>query len=138
VKSSFLSHIRKNSSLAQNVMVLVLWALLAQTLFPTLAAAFPKQDGNGYYTTTMCTSKGLVTLTLDAQGNRVDDTPAERSVERCPLCIFNHVAVAPIGDCVFTLASVQLVTRIAISIDVLDLTDGVKDAYLARAPPFII
>lgn len=119
-------------------MVLVLWALLAQTLFPTLAAAFPKQDGNGYYTTTMCTSKGLVTLTLDAQGNRVGDSPTERSVERCPLCIFNHVAIAPAGDCDIAFTSVQLVTRIAISIDVLNLSDGERDAYLARAPPFIL
>ena len=136
MRNSVLTKLREKVTLTQNVMVFVLWSLFAQTLFPTLAAAFPHKTSDGLYKTTLCTKNGAITITIDAQGNRVDDQPDEQMVERCPSCIFQQVA-AGIIDAPVVAVLLPLIQQS----DVLETTfdaaipTAVPIDYWVRGPP---
>ncbi|WP_198338282.1 hypothetical protein [Labrenzia sp. VG12] len=65
---------------------LLLAALLPQGYMPSVA-----EDGT--FTVTLCTTDGLRTVTLDANGNEVPDAPADEDDPRAGHCLFASSSV---------------------------------------------
>ena len=74
----------------QAVATLLLLPFLLAALLPQ--GYMPSVTEDGTFTVTLCTTDGLRTVTLDANGNEVPDGPSEEGDSRAGHCIFTSVA----------------------------------------------
>lgn len=90
-------------------------------------------------TLVICTARGLVQVTVDADGNVVEPPVggSERmGVQDCGLCVMHGAAAAP--DSPLSLAVVRLVSTAKLPVAAQDLpnTSKYRHGLHARAPPF--
>lgn len=77
---------RARTDLRQAVATLLLLPFLLAALLPQ--GYMPAVSEDGTFTVTLCTTDGLRTVTLDANGNEVPDAPADEDDSRSGHCIF--------------------------------------------------
>ena len=83
-------HIRHNYPETRQVVIgLLLLPLLLVSLLPQ--GFMPAVTDGGTLTVTLCTSDGLRTVTLDANGQEVPDSPVDDEDNGAGLCIFAGV-----------------------------------------------
>ncbi|MGA1562947.1 MAG: DUF2946 family protein [Gammaproteobacteria bacterium] len=136
---SLLQHFRSRARATQRMLAFVLWGLIAQAIFPTLAIAAQAGNPDGPDTATICTRSGLVTIALNSDGQPNDDDPAASVVERCLNCVFHNIAsVPPSFDAGLRVAD-SAHDSFALTLDTSAHTTTLpSERYSARAPPSLI
>ena len=136
---SLLQHFRSRARATQRMLAFVLWGLIAQAIFPTLAIAAQAGNPDGPDTATICTRSGLVTITLNSDGQPSNDDPAASVVERCLSCVFHNIAsVPPLFDAGLRVADAAH-DSFALTLDTSAQTTTLpSERYSARAPPSLI
>ena len=136
---SLLQHIRSRVRATQRMLAFVLWGLIAQAIFPTLAISAQAGNPDGPDTAKICTRSGLVTITLNSDGQPSNDDPAATLVERCLNCVFHNIAsVPPSFDTGLRVADAEH-DSFALTLDTpAHATTLPSERYSARAPPSLI
>jgi hypothetical protein len=139
MSASLLHRFRTHAAATRRVLAFVLWGLIAQAIFPTLAIAAQAGNPEGPDTATICTRSGLVTIALNSDGQPSRDDPAANVIERCLSCVFHNIAtIPPTFDAALQIADASndsfTLTRNTSAL----LPTLPSERYSARAPPSLI
>jgi hypothetical protein len=139
MKPSLLQSVRLRSAATRRMLAFVLWGLIAQAIFPTLAIAAQAGNPDGPDSATICTRSGLVTIALNSDGQPSNDDPAASVVERCLNCVFHNIAsVPPSFDAGLRVAEAAH-DSFALALDTSAYATTLpSERYSARAPPSLI
>jgi hypothetical protein len=133
---SLLRTFRTHAVATRRVLAFVLWGLLAQAIFPTLAIAAQAGNPDGTDSATICTRSGLVTIALNSDGQPNSDDPAANVAERCLSCAFHHIATVPPSFDTAIRVPTASNDSFALTLQTLALTPALpSERYSARAPP---
>lgn len=133
---SFLHHFRTRAAATRRVLAFVLWGLIAQAIFPTLAIAAQAGNPAEPDTATICTRSGLVTIALNSDGQPNSDDPAASVAERCLSCVFHNIATVPPSFDAAIRVAARTQDHFALTLHASALLSALPtQRYSARAPP---
>jgi len=126
------------------VTLVAVWGLLLQSLMlaplgvTTASAAASDSTTGQFHTIVICTGRGFVQITVDGDGNVVDqddDQTGDVQDWQCPMCTLGNAALPPRVDDTFPAPPFASSLRLPAPVFELPEADALRTHLQARAPP---